>query len=210
MAMNNTLTLLPILPMQYQKSVAGLTLALPKLNPEHLVSLVLGVCITVISAVMHNPGLVEILLVAFIATSFEKTMLKSVQRLYSYLFRNIKLLRIVAAVTVVGLLFEWLGMTKVNAQAAPSGGGLFNPLQQQTNTVLTQAGVSGAGNSILGIFGLMDIMVTIAGVGGVVYGAYQQGQGHTLRESFTPLALVLVVYIGCSFVMRMFLGTNAG
>lgn len=194
--------------MQCQKSAAQLTLALPKLKPDHLVSLVLGVCITTISTVMYNPGLVEILLVAQIATSFEKMMFKWVEQLHSYLFKNIKLLRIVVAVAIVGLL-SGLGMTRVNAQAAPAGGGLFNPLQQQTNTVLTQAGVAGAGNSILGIFGLMDIMVTIAGVGGVVYGAYQQGQGHTLRESFTPLALVLVVYIGCSFVMRMFLGTNA-
>lgn len=194
--------------MQYQKSATGPALALPKLKPDHLVSLVLGVCITTISTVMHNPGAVEILLFASIATSFEKTMFKWVEQSHSYLFKQIRLRQIVVAFAVVGLLFG-LGMTRVNAQAAPANGGLFNPLQQQTNAVLTQAGVAGTGNSILGIFGLMNIMVTIAGVGGVVYGAYQQGQGHTLRESFTPLALVLVVYIGCSFVMRMFLGTNA-
>lgn len=208
MAMNDVSTVLPISPMQYQKFATEPALALRKPNPDYLISLVLSVCITTISTVMHNPGLVSILLVASIATSFEKTMFKWVEQLHSYFSKQVRLRQIIVAVTVVGLLLG-LGVTRVNAQAAPAGGGLFNPLQQQTNAVLTQAGVAGTGNSILGIFGLMNIMVTIAGVGGVVYGAYQQGQGHTLRESFTPLALVLVVYIGCSFVMRMFLGTNA-
>ena len=93
---------------------------------------------------------------------------------------------------------------------AQTSGGLFNPLEKETTKVLSQAGATGAGNSILGIFGLLNIIVAIAGVGAVVYGAFQQGQGHTLRESFTPLALVLVVYVGCSFVMRLFLGSSTG
>lgn len=124
----------------------------------------------------------------------------------------------VAGVSVAAVLMGMLqpmtvlaGPTTPAPAPAPGGGGgggqgLFSPLQQQTNNVLTQAGAGAAATSITGIFGLMNILVAIGGVGAVVYGGYQQSQGHTLRESFTPLAVVLLVYVGCSFVMRLFLG----
>lgn len=200
MTINNT-SIAPS-PMTFQH-FSLLTFALTKLNPEHLLFLILSGSAAEISAA-QNPLLVEILLITFIATSFEQQFLKLVEQIK----KNIKLWQIVVAIGTVALLVIW-GMHPVNAQAAP-GGGLFSPLQQQTNSILQASGAGQAGNSILGIFSLMNIIVTISGVGAVVYGAYQQSQGHTLRESFTPLALVLVVYIGCSFVMRMFLGTGGG
>lgn len=169
-----------------------------RLTSGYLVSLVLGSCSTIISAVLHNPVLVKLLIVTFIATSFEQQIFK----LVAYVKKSIKLWQIVIAVVVAGA-FIGLGMYPADAQ-------LFNPLQQQTNTVLNSAGAGQASASITGIFTLMNIVVTIAGVGAVIYGAYNQNQGHSLRESFTPLALVLLVYIGCSFVMRLFLGTAAG
>lgn len=174
-----------------------------RLKSRQLVTLVLGFSILLISTVFHNQVWAGSLFIALIATSFDRQLNQLVKKLNSF----IKLWQVEVAIAVTAV-FVSLGMSPVNAQAVP-GGGLFNPLQQQTNSVLTAAGAGEAGNSILGIFSLMNIIVTIAGVGAVVYGAYQQSQGHTLRESFTPLALVLVVYLGCSFVMRMFLGTTA-
>lgn len=185
----------------FQQSLL-LNFAAIKLKLDHIVCLVLTACAAAISTAIHNPTLIEILLVAFIATSFEQQFLKVVEQIK----KNIKLWQLAVVIGGAVLLIIW-GMHPVNAQVVPNGG-LFNPLQTQTNAVLQAAGAGQAGTSLLGIFPLMNILVTIAGVSAVVFGAYQQTQGHTLRESFTPLALVLLVYLGCSFVMRMFLGTN--
>lgn len=157
-------------------------------------TLTLGFAILLISAAFHQQVLAGSLFVTLIGINFEQQLEKGIKKLNF----KIKIWQVLVAIVVAAVLVS-SAIHPVNAQ-------LFNPLQQQTNTVLNSAGAGAAAASITGIFTLMNIVVTIAGIGAVVYGAYNQNQGHSLRESFTPLALVLLVYIGCAFVMRMFLG----
>jgi len=165
-----------------------------RLKPRHKATLALGLPIIVVATAFHQQVLAGSLYVTLIAISFEHYLEKLAKKLNV----KIKLWQVLVAI-VVAAVFVSSAINPANAQ-------LFNPLQQQTNTVLNAAGAGAAGASVTGIFTLMNIVVTIAGIGAVVYGAYNQNQGHSLRESFTPLALVLLVYIGCAFVMRMFLG----
>lgn len=176
--------------------------AVPKLKTDFIVCLILSICVLLIGTVMHNGVLVGILTLSFIATSSEQQFLLLIRQLQ----KNI----LIACLVVGAIVVAAICLLQQAPLMAQTSGGLFNPLEKETTKVLSQAGATGAGNSILGIFGLLNIIVAIAGVGAVVYGAFQQGQGHTLRESFTPLALVLVVYVGCSFVMRLFLGSSTG
>lgn len=185
-----------------QKLATTKDFALPQNKTDSIVCLILSICVLLISTVMHNQVLVGILTLSFIATSNEQYFLKLIEQLQ----KNIKFFSVIVVAIVIAAICL-LQQAEVMAQAS---GGLFNPLEKETTKVLTQSGATGAGNSILGMFGLMNILVAVAGIGAIVYGAFQQSQGHTLRESFTPLALVLMVYIGCSFVMRLFLGTGSG
>lgn len=153
-----------------------------------------------LSVALFHPIIAGLLSLTLIATYFKPKL----YRLAKKFGLKIKPWQIFTAISASALLIS-MAVHPASAQTAP-GGGLFNPLQQQTNSVLTAAGASGVANSIAGIFGLMNILVTVAGVGAVVYGGYQQSQGHTLRESFTPLAVLLMVYIGSSIVMKVFLG----
>ncbi len=158
------------------------------------VVLTVGFSALIMGTVFHSSMIVGSLFFALIAINFGQQLEKLVKKL------NVKIKAWqVLVVIVIAAVFVSSAINPVNAQ-------LFNPLQQQTNTVLESAGAGAAGASVTGIFTLMNIVVTIAGIGSVVYGGYNQSQGHSLRESFTPLALVLLVYIGCAFVMRMFLG----
>lgn len=165
-----------------------------RLKPRQNITLALGLPILVISMAFHQQVVAGSLFVTLIAISFEHYLEKGVRELNV----NIKIWQVLVAI-VVAAVFVSSAIDPANAQ-------LFNPLQQQTNTVLNAAGAGAASASMAEIFTLMNIVVTIAGIGAVVYGAYNQNQGHSLRESFTPLASVILVYIGCAFVMRMFLG----
>ena len=191
-----------ISPMPRQNLVTTKTIALFQLKSDSIVCLVMSACVLLIGTVMHNQALVGILILSFIATSNEQYFLKLIEQLQ----KNIKFSSVIIGAIVIAAICL-LQQAEVMAQAS---GGLFNPLEKQTSKVLSQAGATGAGNSILGLFGLMNILVAIAGIGAIVHGAFQQSQGHTLRESYTPLALVLMVYVGCSFVMNLFLGTGSG
>lgn len=174
---------------------------LPLLNLSQMFALPLGV-LTILSVALFHPIKASLLTLALITIYF-KTKL---YRLAKKLGVKIKTWQIFTAISA-STVFVSLAIYPADAQTAPGGGGgLFNPLQQQTNNVLTAAGAGGVASSINGIFGLMNILVAVAGIGAVVYGGYQQTQGHTLRESFTPLAVLLMVYIGCSIVMKVFLG----
>lgn len=166
------------------------------ISSRQLVTLMLGIPVAMLSATRGDYVLAVSLSIALLATTYDRKLDKLLKKVKV----KIRIWQVVAAICTFTVLL-------VNK---PASAQLFNPLQQRTNTVLTQAGASGVATSITGIFGLMNILVAIGGVGAVVYGGYQQSQGHTLRESFTPLAIVLFVYVGCSFVMRLFLGAGGG
>lgn len=156
----------------------------------------IGFLITLLSAVLHAPGLVGSLVVALVVTHFSKQLTQITNKLSL----KIKFWQIAVAILVASLF--------VALQINPASAQLFNPLQGAANNALTQAGASAVSGPITSIFGIMNILVTIAGIGAVVYGGYQQSQGHTLRESFTPLATIIMVFVGCNVVMRVFLGTT--
>ncbi len=184
----------------------------PSASSRQLVTLMLGIPVAMLSATRGDYVLAVSLGIALLATTYDK----QVDKLLKKVTVKLKIWQMVAGISIAAVVMGiWQPMAVVAGPATPApaptsapagGGGLFSPLQQQTNTVLTQASAGAAATSITGIFGLMNILVAIGGVGAVVYGGYQQSQGHTLRESFTPLAVVLLVYVGCSFVMRLFLG----
>lgn len=186
----------------------------PSASSRQLVTLMLGIPVAMLSAVRGDYVLAGSLTIALMATTYDKQLVKPLKKVKV----KLKIWQMVAGISIAAILMGILQPVTVLAgptgggggAPAPGGGGqgLFSPLQNQTNTVLTQAGANAAASSITGIFGLMNILVAIAGVSAVVYGGYQQSQGHTLRESFTPLAVVLLVYVGCSFVMRLFLGAT--
>lgn len=183
----------------------------PSISSRQLVTLGLGIPVAMLSATRGDYVMAVSLGIALLVTTYDRQVDKLIRKVTV----RVKIWQMVIGVSVAAVLIGMLQPMAVLAgptAPAPGGGGggggqgLFSPLQQQTNNVLTQAGAGAAATSITGIFGLMNILVAIGGVGAVVYGGYQQSQGHTLRESFTPLAVVLLVYVGCSFVMRLFLG----
>lgn len=178
-------------------------------SSRQLVTLGLGIPVAMLSAIRGDYVLAISLLITLSMTTYDKQVNKFVRKVTIKLYFWQMVVGIGMAAVLMGTLQPMAvlaGPPGAPAPAPAGGGGLFSPLQQQTNNVLTQAGATAAATSITGIFGLMNILVAIAGVSAVVYGGYQQSQGHTLRESFTPLAVVLLVYVGCSFVMRLFLG----
>jgi len=94
------------------------------------------------------------------------------------------------------------------AAAGDGGGGVFGPLEQATQDVLTAAGADEIADQTTGIFGMLNIIAALVAVGALVYGIFEQRNGNTMRESFMPFLMVLLLYIGAQFVMSIFLSTS--
>jgi hypothetical protein len=91
------------------------------------------------------------------------------------------------------------------ASAGNEGGGVFGPLEEATQNVLTAAGADEIADQTTGIFGMLNIIAALVAVGALVYGIFEQRNGNTMRESFMPFLMVLLLYIGAQFVMSIFL-----
>jgi len=108
-----------------------------------------------------------------------------------------------------GLAVSFLIMVAGSPAAAGSGGGgVFGPLEQATQDVLTAAGADEIADQTTGIFGMLNIIAALVAIGALVYGIFEQRNGNTMRESFMPFLMVLLLYIGAQFVMSIFLSTS--
>jgi len=94
------------------------------------------------------------------------------------------------------------------ALAGDGGGGVFGPLEEATQEVLTAAGADEIADQTTGIFGMLNIIAALVAIGALVYGIFEQRNGNTMRESFMPFLMVLLLYIGAQFVMSIFLSTS--
>ncbi|NBD14589.1 MAG: hypothetical protein GVY04_00140 [Cyanobacteria bacterium] len=105
-----------------------------------------------------------------------------------------------------GLAVTFLLMLAASpALAGDGGGGVFGPLEEATQEVLTAAGADEIADQTTGIFGMLNIIAALVAIGALVYGIFEQRNGNTMRESFMPFLMVLLLYIGAQFVMSIFL-----
>lgn len=111
------------------------------------------------------------------------------------------------------LAISFLIMLAGSPASAGSGsgtGGLFGPMEDATQDVLNAAGAGDISSQTTGIFGMLNIIAGLVAIGALVYGIFEQRNGNTMRESFMPFLMVLLLYVGAQFVMSIFLsGTSA-
>lgn len=103
-----------------------------------------------------------------------------------------------------------LAGSSVSAGDGDTGGdggtdGLFGPMEDATQDVLDAAGAGDISDQTTGIFGMLNIIAALVAIGALVYGIFEQRNGNTMRESFMPFLMVLLLYIGAQFVMNIFL-----